>query len=138
MFPGPFSKHEEKVHTMIGFPIAGIAILAPLLLILSSRYGPVGGAFSWMVVNVVLMTSLIGFVLHFSLKGAWKKWLIYDFGLPFISCLSVTLIARLLWPSELVNLAAHIRTASRFCSVDSYRIPPFSSSSQKGIGDLIR
>lgn len=104
--PWAIEQARGQVHKLVIYPVIGICLLVPVLLILANQYGAVGGAISWMLTNIFLMGGMSVYVLRTSLRGELLNWLIFDIGIPFCSCLLITLLARYFFPSNLASLSA--------------------------------
>jgi O-antigen/teichoic acid export membrane protein len=66
-----------KINTIL------VAVMIPITIFLGSKYGAVGGAGAWLVLNFIYL--IIGTTLtHRSLlQGVGVKWLVWDVGMPF-------------------------------------------------------
>lgn len=87
----PFALQLAYGSTKLPLTITTVLILtlAPLIFILTSLYGAIGGALAWLILNVSYL--LFGtWITHRSLlKGEAQFWLIHCVGYPFISSLIV-------------------------------------------------
>jgi len=61
-----------------------IATMVPAIFFMASRYGPVGAAAVWVVLNSVYMLIGVPLTHHRLLKGEARRWFIEDFGLPLL------------------------------------------------------
>jgi O-antigen/teichoic acid export membrane protein len=80
--------------------VIAVALLMPLLVWSARRYGAIGAAAIWVIVNAGYV--LIGIqVMHTRLLRSEKRaWYTRDVGLPLAGALSVALVGRWLFPAE--------------------------------------
>lgn len=76
--------------------LIAILIFIPLLFLLVSRYGAIGGVLGWMILSLSNFTLYIWLLHRRILKGELIHWYLWDIGVPLLSTLSVIIICRLL------------------------------------------
>lgn len=78
-----------------------IILLVPFMVFAASKYGAVGGALTWVIVN--LLNVLVGMqIMHrLLLRGELSKWYLEDVGLPALAVVLFVGICRYFYPSEL-------------------------------------
>ena len=76
--------------------IVSILVMVPLLFWLTSRYGGVGAAVVWLLLNLSYLLFLIPLMHQRLLPGELRRWYLEDVGLPLGATLFVVLIGRFL------------------------------------------
>jgi O-antigen/teichoic acid export membrane protein len=71
-----------------------IATMVPAIFFMASRYGPVGAAAVWVVLNSVYMLIGVPLTHHRLLKGEAGRWFVEDTLLPLLGVMLVTGIGR--------------------------------------------
>jgi O-antigen/teichoic acid export membrane protein len=145
----------SALHSMLAIPLAlqlaygwtrlrwttyasGIVLLqAPLLIALTRSYGPVGAAYAWCIVNLVLMLAEASIMHRRLLKGHFLNWLLRDVACPLAVTMVVILTPRLLGPQPsqqwtlLLSLALQLTLAIVLCLLTCPHTRP-------GLANLIR
>lgn len=86
-------------------------ILVPMIYFLANRYGAVGAASAWIILNAGYVLICIQ-IMHFRLlKGEQWRWYLNDVGMPLLSALIIATFWRLLIPSEMSKVAMFIYLA---------------------------
>lgn len=76
--------------------LATVIVMLPVMVILVIRFGMIGGAITWVTLNIIEMLG-IQYVMHRRiLKGELRRWYVLDVGRPILVSLVVALLARLL------------------------------------------
>jgi O-antigen/teichoic acid export membrane protein len=83
----------------VRFAVLKILVFLPLLLWAATRYGAVGGAYTWLALNLTYMLIGVPLTHRRLLKGEAGTWLWRDVGLPLASILIVVLASRSLMPA---------------------------------------
>lgn len=103
----PYALQLANGWTSIGLRINTflIIVLIPGIFVAATRYGAVGAAAIWVVLNAIYM--LIGIPLTHArlLKGETWRWLSQDVGIPLAAALSVAVIGRWLVSSSMAPIA---------------------------------
>lgn len=60
-----------------------IVVLVPLIILLTTSYGAIGGAFAWLLLNGIYLLFGTWLTHRYLLKGLAGKWLFQDVGIPF-------------------------------------------------------
>jgi O-antigen/teichoic acid export membrane protein len=76
-----------KLHFLAS--VVAVLILAPLITILSVRYGGPGAAIGWLVFNIGYVSIVLRIMHKRLLPGAQRKWYTVDVGLPMVTALIV-------------------------------------------------
>lgn len=84
--------------------MVGVAILVPAILWVTPRYGAVGAAWVWVVLNSAYVLITIHFMHHRLLPREKWNWYVADLGMPLIATLIVALVGFLLKPNQMGNL----------------------------------
>lgn len=84
--------------------MVAVAILVPAILWVTPRYGAVGAAWAWVILNTGYVLITIHFMHRRLLTREKWNWYVTDLGMPFIAALTVVLIAYLLKPNQMTNL----------------------------------
>jgi O-antigen/teichoic acid export membrane protein len=71
------------------FNAAAVALLAPMIYLLAVRYGGVGAAGAWLVLNVAYIAFMLPIMHRRLLPGELQSWFLVDTGLPFLAALAV-------------------------------------------------
>ena len=74
--------------------ILQIAVIIPLVMVLAWRYGAVGAAAAWAIMNLVYFVAGSVVTFRHVLHGAWSRWVFQDVGVPLIAALAVAIPAR--------------------------------------------
>lgn len=84
--------------------IAAIFFLLPSIYFLATTYGISGGAFAWLMLNI-LYVAVSQYVTHRKLLDRdLLRWYLVDVGIPFILCTSVTYILYKITPLNITRL----------------------------------
>jgi len=83
-----------------------VALLAPCIVWMASRYGPAGAAVAWIILNAGYV--LVGLTLMHQrlLRGELRTWYLVDTGRPLAASLAVALLCRWAYPSHAAPVAA--------------------------------
>jgi O-antigen/teichoic acid export membrane protein len=79
--------------------LVAIACLLPALVVLASRYGAVGAAVVWVVLNVGYATIGVGVMHRRLLRGELGRWYAFDVGLPLLASVAAAGAIRLAFPA---------------------------------------
>jgi O-antigen/teichoic acid export membrane protein len=85
--------------------IAGLIVMAPLTVLLAVRFGPVGAAFAWVVLNASYVFVAVPLMHRRLFRGHLRRWYFEDVGGPAVAGLAVIGAAALLMPATLSPLA---------------------------------
>ncbi len=89
-----------RTSLLIWTNVVCLALMIPMLMWSVPRFGMVGGALTWTILNVGTFL-IIAQVMHNSiLKGEQWQYYLIDVGLPWLGAAAATLIGRLLLPSH--------------------------------------
>jgi O-antigen/teichoic acid export membrane protein len=83
----------------IGLALASLAIALPVLVLLVSRYGMVGGAATWLLINVGSTVPFILLLHRRLLPGATLRWVLVDVLRPLAAAAVCVAVARWLYPA---------------------------------------
>lgn len=94
----PYALQLAQGWTSLGLAInsALIALMVPLLIFLTQRFGAVGAASVWLIVSIGYMLLGVPLTHRRFLKGAASRWLVEDVGLPTAAAFGVAGLARAL------------------------------------------
>ncbi len=82
-----------------------IIVMVPLVILLTTTYGPVGAASVWVLLNASIF-AVSGALTHRRvLRGEAFEWYVYDVGVPALSVLAITVLAKYLFGSEMEQVA---------------------------------
>lgn len=82
-FPYALQVANGNIRLPLGINIGMMAILAPLTVFLSLRYGALGGASAWLALHALYVVLGTWLTHRRFLKGLGGKWLLQDVGIPF-------------------------------------------------------
>jgi O-antigen/teichoic acid export membrane protein len=85
-----------------------LIVLIPLLFYLTSKYGVIGGALPWLLLNLGYFIITIPFMHIKILKHEKWKWYLQDIGIPLFTCLLVAILGRLFFNSHMSNKATFV------------------------------
>lgn len=71
------------------FNAAAVVLLAPMIYLLAVRYGGVGAAGAWLVLNLAYIAFMLPIMHRRLLPGELRSWFLVDTGLPLIAALAV-------------------------------------------------
>jgi O-antigen/teichoic acid export membrane protein len=78
--------------------ICSILVVVPLLILLITKYGFIGGGVSWLVMNLCALPPYMYFLHRRLLPGELQTWALHDIGRPLFAALPIILLARWLLP----------------------------------------
>ena len=84
--------------------LVSIIILVPGIILLTERYGGVGAAIMWILLNSGCFLITVQLMHRRLLRGEQKKWYLVDVGLPFIGASIIPCLGRLWFPQYASNL----------------------------------
>jgi hypothetical protein len=104
----PYALQLAPGWTSIGVTItvSMVALLLPLLLLTATRYGGLGAASIWALLNVAYLGVGLPWTHARLLKGEAGTWLLSDIGRPLLGALGVAAAVRLLFPHAASTLQA--------------------------------
>ena len=79
-------------------------VLAPMIYFLAIRYGVVGAASAWVILNTGYVLICIQIMHTRLLKGEQWRWYFNDVGIPLLAAFSTTLVLRLFMPVGMSRL----------------------------------
>jgi O-antigen/teichoic acid export membrane protein len=79
--------------------LAAIGFLLPATIVLASRYGAVGAAIVWVVLNAGYATIGVGIMHRRLLRGELRRWYLADTGAPLLASLAAAGAVRLAIPA---------------------------------------
>ncbi len=80
-------------------------MIIPLLLIIVPKYGAVGAAFAWLILNFGYILFSLPIVHAKLMRGELLQWVLSDFGLPSLVTLITVALSWILMPSDLGAIA---------------------------------
>lgn len=83
-----------------------VVVFLPLLLCAAIRYGAIGGAATWALLNVFYLVAGLGLTHRRLLVGHLRRWVCVDVGAPLAAVLAVATAGRLLVPTQAAGLPA--------------------------------
>jgi O-antigen/teichoic acid export membrane protein len=78
--------------------VVAIVFLIPLMAVGVYKYGAVGGAISWVILNIFYVLADVQMMHRRILKGEQWKWYFTDTGLPFLAAILVAGTGKLILP----------------------------------------
>jgi len=84
--------------------LASVIILVPGIILLTERYGMVGAAIIWVLLNSGYFFITVQLMHRRLLRGEQRKWYLVDVGLPFIGASIIPCLGRLWFPQYASNL----------------------------------
>lgn len=97
--------------------IGAIILLIPFMIYTTIHYGAIGGALTWVLLNLLYVIVGMQVMNRFLLKGELKQWYFKDVLLPLLTTLMVVLISVYLFPRDTsVFLTIIWVGATWFCS----------------------
>lgn len=95
--------------------ILALILLVPLIFSLTGRFGPVGAAIAWLVMNLGNFIFEIPFMHSRILRSEMWKWYIHDVGLPFVGVFLVSGTVKLLFAGAATNFVIIINLLAVTC-----------------------
>lgn len=83
---------------MVKINTTAVALLVPAILIAVPRYGAVGAAAMWVVLNAGYVTFQIGLMHRRLLAGEQARWYVRDVAIPLLAGFGVTALSRAVLP----------------------------------------
>jgi O-antigen/teichoic acid export membrane protein len=93
-----------RVSLAMALNFAAAALMMPLAILLSVRYGAPGGGAAWLIVNAVYVAVGMPLIHHRLLHGELRQWYRSDFVPPAFASAAVAGFAAALMPSKLGTL----------------------------------
>ena len=93
---------DTRLNLWIG--LASVVLIAPLLIFSIPKFGVIGGAISWLVMNVCTLPPYMYFLHRRFLPGEFRGWILHDVGRPLLASLPVVILASFLMPYSPVRL----------------------------------
>jgi hypothetical protein len=84
--------------------IAAVALLAPALILIARRYGAVGAASVWVILNSCYVLITLQLMHRRLLPGEKRRWYVRDVSLPLAASLVVAGLGRWFLPHQLGSL----------------------------------
>ncbi len=96
----PFTLQLAYGWTKLSFlkNVIAVIVLVPLLILLISRYGAIGAAFVWIILNAGYFIVEIPIMHHRLLKPEMWRWYFQDVGMPLLMILSFVFCSRFFMP----------------------------------------
>jgi O-antigen/teichoic acid export membrane protein len=90
-----------------------LVVLVPTITVAAIRYGAAGAAATWLCLNVLNLALNVPLTHRRLLIGEGGRWLVWDFSLPLLATLAITVPARALMgePGSRLESALHILAA---------------------------
>lgn len=124
----PFTLQLSYGWTKLSFlkNLIAVLILIPLLLFLASRYGALGAAVVWIILNAGYLLIEIPIMHRRLLKQEMWHWYFQDVGMPLVIILTVVFCSRIIMPnieSSLILITWMITTALLALSFSTLMVP---------------
>lgn len=100
---------------VIWMNLIAVAVLVPLVLVLTRRFGAPGAAFGWLVYNVAAAFVVPVLMHRRVLRGELFHWYVHDVSAPLVAATLIAGAARLLLPtiqSDIRSLVLHLVPAA--------------------------
>ncbi len=81
--------------------LTAIIIRIPIIIFFTKYYGPIGAAFSWIILNACYVLICIPIMHSRLLKGEQWKWYFKDVGVPLFTAFIIVLFCRFFSPDEM-------------------------------------
>lgn len=94
--PGLLYQAFGKTRLSIYINAISVILIVPIIIILSSIYGALGGAYSWVILNVAYVFIAAQFIFQSTLPTEKTRWYLQDIGLPLMISVSTAGLGRLL------------------------------------------
>jgi O-antigen/teichoic acid export membrane protein len=108
----PFYLALAHGHTkmIVRMQLLGLALIAPLLIVLVGKFGVVGAGIAWLAMNVFTLCPFMYFLHRRFLRGELESWVRHDIGQPLLAALATALLCHwiLPQPSSRILSAAEI------------------------------
>jgi len=88
--------------------LIALIILVPMIYLLAMRYGPVGAACSWLILNSGYVLISIQIMHRRLLPDEKWRWYFHDVAVPLVSAITVAAVWRLFLPSEMSRVGMFI------------------------------
>lgn len=75
-----------------------VALLLPMTVLLSLKFGAIGAASVWVTLNISYILLFVPLTHNLFMKGQTRRWFVNDIGLPALAALVVVCIAKLFMP----------------------------------------
>jgi O-antigen/teichoic acid export membrane protein len=94
--------------------IGAIVLLIPFMIFATSRYGAVGGALTWAILNFLYIVIGLQIMHRWLLQGELKRWYLRDVGIPLATSLLIALGFHIIVPKITSPVYIFITLASVF------------------------
>src|SRR5215216_633080 len=91
--------------------VVAVALLAPLIIILTAYYGGVGAAIVWVILNSIGVLITIQLMHRRLLKGEQWRWYFEDVGIPLVASGGAALMCFALMPTGITGLQLLVKLA---------------------------
>jgi len=81
--------------------IIAVTIFIPLLIGLVTKYGAMGGAVAWIILNMGYILFEIPIMHHRLHKGEMWNWYLFDIGIPLLVTFSIGIFSRIIMPHKM-------------------------------------
>jgi len=107
-----------------------VLVLAPSIILMVLRYGPIGAAIVWVIFNFGLVLVGVQLMHHRLLRGEQWRWYVEDVGLPLAVSLGTALLCLLMAPttSARVSLLTFLAATSLFVIGSTFLATPVTRS----------
>ncbi len=99
----PYNMQLANGLTKLAFwqSVGAIILLVPFMVFATAKYGAVGGALAWVILNLLYVLVGMQIMHRLLLRGELSKWYLEDVGLPAIAVILFVGICCYFYPSEL-------------------------------------
>lgn len=104
-----------SVGPVLPLNIAAALLMIPMTIMLTLRFGAIGGAIAWLVLNAIYMLVAIPLIHRNRLPGASHTWYVRDVAPAVLAAFPILLIAKLLMPSEMSMFAQLCWIGGTYC-----------------------
>jgi len=104
----PYALQLAHGWTRLAFTVnvIGVLLLVPLIFVLAARYGAIGAAVVWVLLNTGYVLFVIPVMHRRLLKGEMGRWYKVDIGRPLVGALPIVILARVLYPQNVSSLGS--------------------------------
>jgi len=79
--------------------LIAVCVIVPAIWWLTQRYGPIGAAYAWLLLNLGYVAIVLPVMHRYVLRGELAAWYLRDVGPPALAAASAVLLLRALLPS---------------------------------------
>lgn len=95
--------------------IAIVLLITPLLILLITKYGIIGGGLSWLIMNIITLPIYMYYLHRSFLPDEINRWIIRDVGIPIIIATPIIVLSRILFNYQIGRMMILVHMGIVWC-----------------------